>query len=29
MLLVLEYDNKAKLTIYYTKLMTSELKPIE
>ncbi len=29
MLLVLEYENKAKLAIYHTKLMTSEWKPIE
>lgn len=29
MLLVLEYENKAKVAIYHTKLMTSEWKPIE
>lgn len=29
MLLVLEYESKAKLAIYHTKLMTSEWKPIE
>lgn len=29
MLLVLEYENKAKLAIYHSKLMTSEWKPIE
>ena len=29
MLLVLENENKAKLAIYHTKLMTSEWKPIE
>ena len=29
MLIVLEFENKAKLAIYHTKLMTSEWKPIE
>lgn len=29
MLLVLEYENKAKLAVYHTKLMTSEWKPTE
>lgn len=29
MLLILEYENKAKLAIYHTKLMTSDWKPTE
>lgn len=29
MLLVLEYENKAKLAVYHTKLLTSEWKPTE